>query len=174
MTASWSPNLNRGCFVGELGPGDAEEIVVLRAGLEGLASRLAVDHLSRLDLRGLEALVVRMEAAAAAQPTDRRQFLEADHEFHSTIVRLSGHGRLVRLWQSLDPLVWTLNILNPAYAGPRDAAHHLGVAQEHRELLAVFAAGDPEAAQKAVWEHIVRRAPLDPERYLGAWAGLSR
>lgn len=164
---------NRGCFVAELGPDDAEEIVVLRAGLEGLAARLAVDHMSRLDVRTVDAIVVRMERAAAARPPHRRDFLEADHEFHSTIVRFSGHGRLLRLWQSLDPLVWTLNILNPAYAEARDSEHYTAVAREHRDLLSVLAAGDPEAAQRAVWEHIVRRAPLDPERYLGAWSATS-
>ncbi len=158
---------NRGCFVVELGPEDAEEIVILRAGLEGLAARLAVEHMSRHDLRALGAIVQRMERTATDSPVDRARFLEADHEFHSEVVRFSGHGRLVRQWKSLDPLVWLLNIRSQWGEEERDPKHFEKVSREHWELVDALSAGDPEAAQRAVWEHIVRRAPVDPYRHLG-------
>jgi DNA-binding GntR family transcriptional regulator len=161
---------NRGCFVAEMSPEEAEEILVLRGGLEGLAARLAVDRMSRLDLHALDAVVARMERAAEMVPPDRAAFREADHEFHSAVVRHSGHNRLMRLWQSLDPLVWLRHIRQGATLP--DSEYYRKVTREHRELLAVFASGDPARAQQAVWEHIVRRVPGDPARYLDAWSPL--
>ncbi|MBI3970611.1 MAG: GntR family transcriptional regulator [Chloroflexi bacterium] len=153
---------NRGTFVAALTAEDVEEIVLLRGALEGLAARLAADRMGRRDLRALEEIVERMAYHTGLGPQEESAFTEDDAEFHSTLVRLSGHRRLQRLWLALDPLIWLLTVNDARESGRRDRD---AMAREHRELLDTLAAGDPEAAQRAVWEHIVRRLPALPVQW---------
>jgi DNA-binding GntR family transcriptional regulator len=145
---------NRGTFVAELNEQDVEEILLLRGALEGLAARLAADRMGRRDLRDLEALVQRMEQSAGADPDSWNAFTEADAEFHTAVVRFSAHQRLRRMWADLDPLIW---LLRPRVFPPLAPVDHTVVAREHRQLMEVLAAGDPEEAQSAAWQHIMRR-----------------
>ena len=143
---------NKGTFVSALGPADVEEIILLRGALEGLAARLAADRMGRRDMRALEEIVQRMERHTGPGAREESAFSEADAEFHSTLVRFSGHKRLQRLWSELDPFIWLLMVNREgARRSERDQ-----MAREHRALLDTLAAGEPEVAQKAVWEHIAR------------------
>lgn len=180
---------NRGTFVVEITAEDAQEIVLLRAALEGLAARLATDAMGRRDRRVLEAIVERMERLArdaGSRPARGEgtadtgeagsgglaepDFSEADAEFHTTVVQLSGHRRLQRLWSEQDPFIW---LRTTGVARDRSAADYVALAQEHRELLDALATGDPVAAQEALWQHIVRRMPRLPDRSLrpAHWPG---
>jgi GntR family transcriptional regulator of gluconate operon len=153
---------NRGTFVAALSPVDVEEIVLLRGALEGLAARLAADRMGRRDLRALEDVVERMERYTGSTPAEESAFTEADAEFHSALVRFAGHRRLQRLWSELDPFIWLLTVNDGREPLSRDRAV---MAREHRDLLDTLAGGDPEAAQRAVWGHIVRRLPQLPTQW---------
>lgn len=141
---------NRGTFVAALGEGDVEEIVLLRGALEGLAARLAADRMGRRDLRVLEEIVARMAQHTSPGVQEESAFIEADAEFHSALVRFSGHQRLQRMWSELDPFIWLLTV--NAQGIRRDEREV--IAREHRALLDTLAGADPEAAQQAVWQHI--------------------
>ena len=163
---------NRGTFVAALGQDDAEEIVLLRGALEGLAARLAADRVGRRDLRTLEEIVERMERHTGPGPDDERAFTEADAEFHSSLVRFSRHRRLGRLWSELDPFIWLLTVNDrervvggAGQTGTAIRRDRVAMAREHRDLLATLGSGDPEEAQKAVWEHIVRRLGTLPPQW---------
>lgn len=153
---------HRGTFVAELTGEDLEEIVLLRAALEGLAARLAVDRMGRRDLRTLEEIVERMGQLTGPSADDRLRFAEADAEFHSALVRFAEHRRLHRVWSELDPFVWILAVRDPT---ERQRVDRNAVTEEHRELLDALAAGDPDRAQQAVWHHIVRGLQTLPSRW---------
>jgi len=153
---------NRGTFVATLAAEDVEEIVLLRGALEGLAARLAADRMGRRDLRALEETVERMSRHTGPGAQEESAFTEADGEFHSVLVRVAGHRRLLRLWSELDPFIWLMTVNEMGTNGERDRD---AMAREHRELLDTLASGNPEEAQRAVWEHIVRRQPQLPSQW---------
>lgn len=153
---------NRGTFVATLAAEDVEEIVLLRGALEGLAARLAADRMGRRDLRALEETVERMSRHTGPGAQEESAFTEADGEFHSVLVRVAGHRRLLRLWSELDPFIWLMTVNEMGANGERDRD---AMAREHRELLDTLASGNPEEAQRAVWEHIVRRQPQLPSQW---------
>jgi DNA-binding GntR family transcriptional regulator len=145
---------NRGTFVAALDESDVEEIVLLRGALEGLAGRLAADRMGRRDVRALEEIVARMERHTGPGAQEESAFIDADAEFHSALVRFSGHRRLHRMWAELDPFIWLLTVNREGV--PRN--ERTAIAATHRLLLDTIAAGDPEQAQHAIWQHIT--APL--------------
>ena len=158
---------NRGSFVVSLDRSDIDDIVVVRASMEGLAARLAADRLARRDFDSLERIVDRMEAAAQRTPPDTTTVVQSDAELHEAIVNASGNRRLVRMWGSLDPIVWMIR-LRPLEDRPE---RHRQVPGEHRELLAALRAG-PDEAEAAARFHVVRGLGQVPARALeGAGTG---
>jgi DNA-binding GntR family transcriptional regulator len=146
----------RGCFVADLSEDDVSEVILLRAWLEGLAARLASDRMNRLDFAQLESLVASMERAAEAQPFHREALVEADAAYHTAVVRLSGHRRLLGVWQGIDPLVWLMRVRRDDPGTDPTA-----VAAEHRELITALREG-PEAAETAARYHVVRGLDQPP------------
>ena len=142
---------NRGSFVVSLDQTDIDEILVVRASLEGLAARLASDRLARRDFDALERIVDRMDAAAQRTPPDATGVVQADAELHAALVAASGNRRLQRIWGSLDPIVWMIR-LRPLEDRPE---RHRQVPGEHRELLNALRAG-PDKAEAAARFHVVR------------------
>jgi DNA-binding GntR family transcriptional regulator len=152
---------NRGSFVVSLDQTDIDEILVVRASMEGLAARLASDRLARRDFDALERIVDRMEAAARHTPLDTPAIVQADAELHAAIMQASGNRRLIRMWGSLDPIVWMIR-LRPLEDRPE---RHRQVPGEHRELLAALRAG-PDEAEAAARFHVVRGLGQVPTRPL--------
>jgi DNA-binding GntR family transcriptional regulator len=148
---------NRGCFVASLTPQDVEEVVTLRAWLEGLAARLASDRLNRLDLRHMGEIVEQMARSDADQVRPRA---DLDAAFHLAIVRRSGNRRLLAIWESIDPLVWLIRLRGDSRAPTSEQ-----LATEHRELIDALKAG-PDAAEAAARYHVVRGLDHLPR----AWA----
>jgi DNA-binding GntR family transcriptional regulator len=155
---------NRGCFVATLSERDVDELVTLRAALEGLAARLASDRLNRLDLARLSDIVEQM-ARVGRDQTDgaeqARPLAELDAAFHLAIVQRSGHRRLLAVWESIDPLVWLIRL-----RGDSRAPSVAQLAAEHRELIDALKVG-PDAAEVAARFHVVRGLDRPPQ----AWGG---
>jgi DNA-binding GntR family transcriptional regulator len=90
---------HRGLFVVELGVEDVRDIYTVRLVVEQAAARMV--------LRGAQqAAVVALTAAqqaivTAAAGGDPIRLADADQDFHSTLVRLSGSPRLQRMAQTL-------------------------------------------------------------------------
>jgi DNA-binding GntR family transcriptional regulator len=142
---------NRGCAVASLGDEDAEEIVVIRAWLEGLAARLAADRMARRDFARLEEFVDDLGRACQAQPPSMQAIVEADAAFHASIVSAAGNRRLSRIWEGLDPLMWLLRL--------RSGEHHFRrvadrLADEHRQVVDALRAG-PDEAEGAARDHVL-------------------
>lgn len=151
----------RGTFVVSLSRDDVEEVYTLRADLEARAVRRAIEALSTEKLAALEQLGEAMRLAAASG--DSARFLEADLEFHRTIVEAAGWPRLRKFWESLHPQTLTLYTISTLTEwSPSDHA------RRHDPLLAAIRTGDPERAAAAIQEHILgvgaqvmRLSPLD-------------
>jgi DNA-binding GntR family transcriptional regulator len=156
----------RGTFVVRLSRSDVQEVYTLRADVESRAVRQAMPRLTPETLAALETLFARLKEAARAD--DMTGLLEADIQFHRTIVDLAGWPRLKKIWESLHPQTLTLYTLSTLTDWtPSDHA------DRHASVLNAIRSGDPERAVAAIREHILglceqvmRRIPDTPRERL--------
>ena len=137
---------HRKFVVANLTAADAEEIYMLRAPMESLATRLAVPLLTAADLDRLERLQQEMAEAAAAY--DDRGLTRANADWHLTLYTASGRRHLVRLILQLwMPFHWSGRWLG------RRRAESL---EEHARIMEAIDARDAETAARLMHEHITR------------------
>ncbi|MDJ1009267.1 MAG: GntR family transcriptional regulator [Paracoccaceae bacterium] len=139
---------NRGAVVTALGANEIVELYEMRAVLEGLAMRLAT---TRIDRQGLD------EADIALSRLDRARvnvdrFITAHDQFHDVFLEYCPRPRLVgeirRIRRATEPyLRMTLKVSSTAVQN---------TTAEHLELLSAIRSGDPETAERAMREHVLR------------------
>ncbi len=138
----------RGAVVADFSPSDVCEIYSLRVLIETYAVQLLVQRLPGQELRALDALLAEMRAAAEA--ADREKFISLDLEFHSSLVRLSGHRWLWGLWDVIRSQVRRFMIFNERLYGDLRTS-----AEIHVPVLEALRSGSSSRAREAVQAHIV-------------------
>jgi len=155
---------NVGARVVELDSGRLLEIYHVREALEGMAARLAAQHMSGTEIDTLKALLaghlqqVEQEADAGQQHFQH----VGDLDFHLLIVQGSHNSRLINLFN------------NHLYQLLRMYRHQFGLNSqrtrpalaEHHYIVDVIAAGDAEMAELMMRRH-VRASRENLERMLG-------
>lgn len=139
---------NRGVFVREIAVEEADEIYELRAVLDEYAGRRVAQSIAAVDLKGLRALVDRMDRAVSRNDLDA--YHAANVEFHDSLVRLAGNGKLLATYRRL---VNELHLYRRA-AIAQQGALPLSV-REHHEILDKIEAGQAAAAGRALFEHVM-------------------
>lgn len=135
---------------------DVHEIFQLRAMLEPAAVELATAHVDAKRLRQLDAACARGYAAADA--TSKARFLQANREFHATIIRACGNRRLTDLLENvIDQLQRLFHI------GLEFSLRRAELRQQHLDLLNAIVEQDAAAARQAAARHIetMRCAVID-------------
>lgn len=138
----------RGTFVMTLSRDDVEEVYTLRADIEMRAVRRALQQLASDDFATLERLIESMMSAAEAK--DMTALLEADIQFHRSIVEKAGWPRLRKFWESLHPQ--TLTLYTMTTLSHWSLVSH---AERHRPVLDALRTGDPDDATTAIQNHIL-------------------
>ena len=139
---------NRGSSVRKIEPRDAREMYTLRAHLEEMAIRLALPRLSDEDITALDGMVDAMVAAAIASDPDR--LTEIDTQFHEEIISHADHGLLLRTWQGISPLNWTM--MTVIRLRNRNL---LELAERHRSIVDALRARDEERAVREIHDHVL-------------------
>jgi DNA-binding GntR family transcriptional regulator len=153
---------HRGAAVRRLARADVAAIAPVRVALEGLAARLAAAR-ARGAKKRLDASMAEQRAAErAGDPVGA--FAAANIAFHGLVLQLAANERLA---EALRPL--TLPLSRLIYARLFDRAARLRSLNEHARVAAALIAGDADAAERAMREH-VRNACSEfdrlPDRYL--------
>ncbi|MDH5287381.1 MAG: phosphonate utilization associated transcriptional regulator [Betaproteobacteria bacterium] len=153
---------NRGVFVREVTPAEADEIFELRALLDEFAGRRAAERATPADIAALTSAVDGMAAAADAGDADL--YFDLNLAFHDRIVALAGNAKLASLYRRL------VNELALVRRAAFDRAGTLPRSiLEHRAIVATIASGDADAAGRRLREHVlasrdrVRRARGAPQ-----------
>ncbi|WP_194910963.1 GntR family transcriptional regulator [Catenulispora rubra] len=137
----------RGSHVTELSEEDFGIARQLRAALEGIGARAAVEHLTPGDLAELREIVALMGQAVAAG--EWAEFRCLDMRFHHRVMVIADGAVLGRVWDTLEPLLISQHaISDPAFSGDRSK-----LVQWHGDLIAALEAGDPEVAGAAFHAH---------------------
>ncbi|MFZ5831675.1 MAG: GntR family transcriptional regulator [Planctomycetota bacterium] len=144
---------NLGMFVSGLEPQTLLDAYRIREMLEGLAARLCCETASRADLRELTDLAEQVRDRGAA--ADYEAMGAADRAFHLRMIVASQNQLLLRLTESYQVLGMFVRASRPMKA----------VHDEHRRLVEVIAANEPDEAERLARAH-VREARESIERQL--------
>lgn len=122
---------------------DLNELVAIREALESsVVSRLAGTY-SEEDIAALYALTGQMEQAAAAG----QMFADEDWRFHEVLYRPTGNRLLLRMLKAF----WTVS---DRVRQTTPSPEYLQItARDHRVLVDALAAGDGDAAARAMRDH---------------------
>lgn len=135
----------RGTRVREVTREELTEIYPVRAALEEVAARAAVQHLAG-NVEALEAEIAAMQEAA--ENGDLLTEIRHDVAFHRLIVESSGNRVLQEVWKSLRIEARTLISALASEIDPDT------LASMHRPILDALAEGDGEKAGRLIREHV--------------------
>lgn len=148
----------KGCFVVPITRQDVHELYTLRAALEEFAVGRFMEHARPEHVAELDGLLAQLRTLAEDGVFPR--LTDTDLRFHTRIVELAGHRRLLRIWrQELRHIRRALVLL-----------HHLDpdlrmMEGNHRPIMQAIRAGDVMEAQRQVRLHCVQAG----EKLLSRW-----
>jgi phosphonate utilization transcriptional regulator len=139
---------NRGVFVRDIPIDEAIEIFDLRAAMDELVGRQLAERITPAQLKELRALVDAMERAVKAD--DARGYHLLNLQFHDRLVEMAGNRKLCAIYRKLIKELSLFRRLNLAdgWLMPISAG-------EHRGIVKAIASGDPDAAGKAMYDHVM-------------------
>ncbi len=139
---------NRGVFVRDIPIGEAVEIFDLRAAMDELVGRKLARDATPVQIRELKALVDAMEKAVKAQDAYNYHLLNL--RFHDRLVEMAGNSKLTAIYRKLIKELSLFRRLNMAdgWLLPISAG-------EHRQIIKAIASGDPDAAGRAMFDHVM-------------------
>ena len=135
---------NKGAVVVGVSEKDLRDI---RMKLEGLASRWAAEHITEEETKSLRDILELQEFYTAKG--DLEQLRNLDSQFHERIYEISGSRTLRQTLSSLHHSVQRYRKMSFATKGRAQK-----VMGEHQRIVDAIAAHDPDAAEKATFDHI--------------------
>lgn len=143
-----------GTFVTPLDKVSLEQTYEARLMLEAWVTPQSILHLRNADVMGLRQLLQKSGALLVGvnnESFDYRQYIQYDHEFHLSLVRLCGNTRLIDFYQSLNSHLqiaraYSLRALERSQEGQA----------EHEAILDAFADRDVERARETQRYHAQR------------------
>lgn len=141
---------NRGAMVRRLSMTEALELFDIRTELEALAARRAAENIRQPRIR--EAFDRATGQIWSVEPRHSTfDYLQENQRFHAAMIAASGNSQLVKLNQQLH-LSLILAQISSSLSSPVIAAS----LHEHRVIASAIKAGDAEAADQAIREHLRR------------------
>ena len=139
---------NRGVFVRDIPIDEAIEIFDLRAALDELVGRQLAARIAPAELKEVRAMVEAMERAVKA--ADARSYHLLNLQFHDRLVEMAGNRKVTEIYRKLIKELSLFRRLNLAdgWLMPISAG-------EHRAIVKAIAAGDVEAAGRAMFDHVM-------------------
>jgi phosphonate utilization transcriptional regulator len=139
---------NRGVFVRDIPIDEAVEIFDLRAVMDELVGRKLAKDITAAQLKEIKALVDAMEKAVKAQDAYNYHLLNL--KFHDRLVEMAGNGKLTAIYRKLIKELSLFRRLNLADGWLLPIS-----ANEHRQIIKAIASGDPAAAGRAMFDHVM-------------------
>lgn len=138
---------NRGSVVVGITEADMIDIYRVRVRLEGLASKLAAECISK---EGLDTLTEAVELAEFyISKKDTEKLKELDSVFHETVYKEANNRWLARTLSELHKKIRTYRKLSLTVPGRLEAS-----VAEHRQILDAIARGDSAEADRLTSLHI--------------------
>jgi phosphonate utilization transcriptional regulator len=139
---------NRGVSVRDIPIDEAVEIFDLRAAMDELVGRQLAMNIKAPDLKEIRGLVESMEKAVKAEDAYNYHLLNL--KFHDRLVEMTGNRKLTAIYRKLIKELSLFRRLNLADGWLMPIS-----ANEHRQILKAIAAGNPDAAGQAMFQHVM-------------------
>ena len=139
---------NRGVFVRDIPMAEAIEIFDLRAAIDELVGRRLAERITAAQLKEVRGLVEQMEHAVKA--LNAHHYHPLNLKFHDRLVELAGNSKLTAIYRKLIKELSLFRRLNLADGGLMPIS-----AGEHRAIVKAIASGNPDAAGKAMFAHVI-------------------
>ena len=145
VTMSW----HRGAYIMELSPADLRDLYSLRTVLEVFAIREAARAATAADLDVMGGVLASMSKGG----DDQSDFdmIQLDVQFHDELYNAAHHDRLGTAWNSIRSQV-LLSLLVKRHTS--NEYYRDKVIAEHTLLFDLVRAGDTDACEKEIREHI--------------------
>lgn len=139
---------NRGVFVRDISVEEAVDIFDLRAAMDELVGRKLAEHITPPQLKEIRGMVDAMEQAVKTKDAYHYHLLNL--RFHDRMVELAGNSKLTEIYRKLIKELSLFRRLNleDGWLMPISAT-------EHRLIVKAIASGDPDAAGKAMFDHVM-------------------
>jgi DNA-binding GntR family transcriptional regulator len=138
---------NRGARVRRVSDAEAVEILEVRAALESHAARKAAALATPKDVRELRAIL--REMGTERERGDLMAVSDANAALHRRIVEISGHATVQRLSGMLISQIVRFQYRTVLLPGRPERSH-----REHTAIVDAIAAGDGDAAERAMRRHL--------------------
>jgi len=138
---------NRGVFVRHVPIEEALEIFELRAVMDLYVGRKLAAGLGTTEIRELRQLADAMDQAVKAD--NARDYHRFNLKFHDRLLELAGNAKLTATYRKLVnelSLFRRQNLTNESMTV---------YSREHRQIVKAIAAGEPEAAGQAMYQHVM-------------------
>jgi phosphonate utilization transcriptional regulator len=139
---------NRGVFVRDIPIEEAVDIFDLRAAMDELVGRKLATSITGPQLKEVKGLVDAMEKAVKADDAYNYHLLNL--RFHDRLVEMAGNAKLTAIYRKLIKELSLFRRLNLADGWLLPIS-----ANEHRQIVKAIASGDPEAAGRAMFDHVM-------------------
>jgi GntR family transcriptional regulator of gluconate operon len=138
----------RGTFVTAPTAIDVRDVYDLRAAIEARAARLVIRQQDPHAIESLRRAIGRLQTAV--RRADLRELVRFDFEFHETLCRVSGNGRLHEVFvRNASVLRVLIQLEEGQFYRSFDEVEH-----QHQEVLASIEAGDESEAEARVVRHL--------------------
>jgi DNA-binding GntR family transcriptional regulator len=152
-------NRRRGWVVREHTVDEIRDAYEVRAGLEGIAARLAAGRVTPIQLRRIERFYARTRAAAMAA-NSRHELVEANEEFHSAVYEAAANPRLSETIARNHDLFFNYNV-GMLYTDEEAEASIAG----HAGIVEALKARDGDAADATCRKHLMEGLEIMLLRY---------
>ncbi len=139
----------KGAVVKALTIKDIDDLYAVKASLEGLAARQAAANLTEKDIDRLRKINEKFRDIAYENPNVMDEYLKYNVDFHNVFITASDNKKILEI---LDSLAKNFQRLKTVLVSNRERAKH--AVEEHEEIIAAFASGDPDLVEKKVRWHI--------------------
>ncbi|MBV8190072.1 MAG: FadR family transcriptional regulator [Alphaproteobacteria bacterium] len=129
-------------------PNILDDVLQARIAIECQAIRLACERAADRDLQSIAALL----DALVDSLDDPKRGGQADYAFHLALVRASGSGALMKIYEAIAPLLMRSHVERRRDTF-REPAITSGLVEAHRQVFVALAERDPDAAERRLREH---------------------
>lgn len=137
----------KGVIVKPVSLEEVMQIIEVRRLNESYSVRLTAERADKVDLAALSDILHRADAWTEVRNIEQMMLL--DREFHMALARAARNAVLANILQNLHERslrFWFISLAHPE--------HHREVQQEHRVIYEAIRKHDPDAAAKAITDHI--------------------
>lgn len=137
----------KGAYASEVSVKDMEDILEVRANLEGLAAYLAAERMTEAEKKALEE--VRLKFQEAVDEGNMADMISSDTKFHHMIVEASRNNHLIHMVEQLQELV-----LRFRYIYYKDFKRAEDMVPEHKRIFDEISDGNGANARFEAFNHI--------------------